>query len=456
MACRKTLAGSVSFFISLFALALRTSWPQTAHADEELPDAAPPTPRVLSSTADDSEPDEDISWLNGSNHQPPSLLRVGPVVLSLYVDVFYAWQFHRPIDHTIFPSNKAPRHGELSINLLSFGMELPPGAWDGPAGGPIGQLSLQYGTALEANGGQDSTTNRGYYLSRQAFAPIRTASAGWHFPWLSGVNIEVGIFPSYMGLESSLSQENWNYNHSFVSEFTPFYFSGSRTQIFFTPQTKLELWLVNGWQTFGQWNTSIAGGYLATWRPTEDVSLTNSMYFGRFTNSDPDSLRAYSDSYIQFRYYQDSTGLLRSGACSLVFDMGYDKSNATDTGWIAGQALANRLEWGEIFATTVRGDLFYDHAQALLPTFPSGSPYTRPDKDRSFLGGGITATLDYLPSPWFLTRLEYQHRRSNIPLFSGSGGITGPGGTPASDPTTFVPDLRTHDNRIVLNATLRL
>jgi hypothetical protein len=58
-----------------------------------------------------------------------------------------------------------------------------------------------------------------------------------------------------------------------------------------------------------------------------------------------------------------------------------------------------------------------------------------------------------------VTRLEFSHRIANQPLFSGSGGITGPGGVlPASAaaPSTFTPDLRFTDDRLLLNVTLRL
>ena len=88
------------------------------------------------------------------------------------------------------------------------------------------------------------------------------AAVGWHFHALHGINAELGIFPSYIGLESYLPQENWNYTHAFISDATPYYFVGLRTQLYLTRRLKLELWLVNGWQTFGQWHEGRAGGDL--------------------------------------------------------------------------------------------------------------------------------------------------------------------------------------------------
>src|SRR5262249_24563394 len=124
--------------------------------------------------------------------------------------------------------------------------------------GPIGRVFLQYGTSVSTVYSQDRTLQRGFFLSTLPF--IQQAAAGWHFHAWHGVNIELGIFPSYIGLESYLTQENWSYTKQFLSDFTPFFLSGLRAQLFFTRYFKLELWLVNGWQTFSQWHEARAGG----------------------------------------------------------------------------------------------------------------------------------------------------------------------------------------------------
>jgi hypothetical protein len=70
--------------------------------------------------------------------------------------------------------------------------------------------------------------------------------------------------------------------------------------------------------------------------------------------------------------------------------------------------------------------------------------------------GGISLTQDIQPSPWVLFRVEYSHRESNQPYFSGHGGITSPTGIQMPLVPGFVPDLRTRDDRLIVNATLRL
>jgi hypothetical protein len=394
----------------------------------------------------------DFAWMNGNNPQPASLLTMGPVTWSLYVDTYYAWQFHRPIDHTIFPTTTAPRHNEISLNLAHVGIDVT------GLDGPIGRLYIQYGSIVETIAGQDATTTRGFYLTNRLLQYVEQAAAGWHFHWLHGVNAELGIFPSYVGLESYLPEENWSYTHAFVSDATPYYFFGFRGQAYTSQRFKAELWVVNGWQTFGQWHEGRAGGYLWNWRPAEWLSLVNSGYIGQEAQGDPDSLRLYTDNNVQVRYFHHAGALLlRSMAFSLVGDVGYEhRGGKTPSGPMGGLSLAHRWEWTDHWKSTLRGDFMYDQTQAISPKFPVTSPYAWPGTN-PFFAAGVSTTIDYWPSPWLLTRLEYSHRIANQPLFTGDGGITGPGGqlpTPGSPP--FTPDLRRTDDRVLFNVTLRL
>jgi hypothetical protein len=166
----------------------------------------------------------------------------------------------------------------------------------------------------------------------------------------------------------------------------------------------------------------------------------------------------YSDNNLQIRYLKPTSGVLRSAAISLVGDIGYEHRGNSASGAMGGVALSHRWEWSERWKSTLRVDFLFDETQAISPRFPVGAAYpwlgTNPIR-----AGGATATIDFWPSPWLLTRLEYAHRRANQPLFTGHGGITGPGGRlPQSSESaaTFTPDLRRSEDRILFNVTLRL
>jgi hypothetical protein len=448
----------------------------------KLEQAAPPPAEAPVDALDVKEPPFskfDWSWLNGSNAQPASLLRIGPVTPSVFVDVDLAWQFSRPIDHTIFPTTTAARHGEFNLNLAYVGFEL--NGLDSRSGAPIGRVELQTGSYVSTIQGQDSTSARGFFISTSVLGFVKQAGAGWHFHALHGVNVEVGIFPSYIALESYVPQENWNYTHPFVSDFTPYYFAGLRSQLYLREDLKVELWLVNGWQSFARWHDAVAGGYLVNWRPTSRLSLTHVLYGGqdqpRLADPLNQSFRLYTDNYAQWLLFEDlGRDVFQRLALCLVADLGYedrgpkagapaaDGSATPPSGVLGGTSLTLRAEWTRQLASTVRGDLFYDHGGAVVSGLPLGSPYMLPGNGSAtnpfeWLGGGVAGTFDWRPSPWLLFRLEYSHRWANQPYFSGHGGITGPNGVPATtsaERDAFTPDLRRSDDRVIANLTLRL
>jgi hypothetical protein len=391
--------------------------------------------------------------MNGVNPQPPSLIVMGPVTWSLYVDTYFAWQFWAPQDHTIFPTTTAPRHDEISINLAHVGVDVT------GLDGPIGRLYVQYGSMVATIAGQDTTTTRGFFLTNPLFQNIEQAAAGWHFHAMHGINAELGIFPSYVGLESYLPEENWCYTHAFIADATPYYFVGFRGQAYPTARLKIELWVVNGWQSFGQWHEAHGGGLFVNWRPQDWLSLASAFYVGQEVQNDPNAVRYYTDSNLQIKYFsRPKASFLQWMAISAVGDVGYESRGNAPSGPMGGATLSHRWEWTDQWKTSLRVDFLYDATQAISPRFPVGAIHPFPATN-PFAAGGITATLDYWPSPWLVTRLEYSHRIANQDIFSGPGGITGPGGILPATPAvaaTFLPDLRTYDDRLIFNVTLRL
>ena len=65
-----------------------------------------------------------------------------------------------------------------------------------------------------------------------AYRYISEAYGGYHFNKLDGINVDAGIFMSYIGLFSYYNFDNWAYQPSYVSSNTPWFFNGVRVQIF--------------------------------------------------------------------------------------------------------------------------------------------------------------------------------------------------------------------------------
>ncbi len=68
-------------------------------------------------------------------------------------------------------------------------------------------------------------------------------------------------------------------------------------------------------------------------------------------------------------------------------------------------------------------------------------------------------TADYMPTRNLTFRLEYNYRAASVPYFTGSGGVTPPGGntgTPATAVAGWAPDLSKFESRITTAMMIRL
>jgi hypothetical protein len=70
----------------------------------------------------------------------------------------------------------------------------------------------------------------------------------------NGLNLDAGIFVSYIGLFSYYNLDNWTYQPFFVSSNPPWYFNGLRIQWFPSNKLKIEPWIVKGWQAYARFS----------------------------------------------------------------------------------------------------------------------------------------------------------------------------------------------------------
>jgi len=191
-------------------------------------------------------------------------------------------------------------------------------------------------------------------------------------------------------------------------------------------------------------------------RPKEWLSLVFNNYGnGTDTLGNPNRLRLHTDNSIQVKYYSDpeSTGTSKM-AFSLTGDAGceYGKgSGVSCTGKgtpkrsFLGFMLYNRV-WlhKDLFAATLGGGKMNDPGRylTLLPPIngadaASGSPYfTENPGNKAHMWDG-TLNFQYLPKQYITWRFEGGYRHSDVPYWTGRGGITPPGGNTGS-PSQYV------------------
>lgn len=427
----------------------------------------------------------DLTWINGQNRQthfPLTLIdkKTNETILTgvTYLDAYYNYNFANPIDNTQTISSSIGRHNEFTLNNASIGIE-------SNYKNTIGRLWLQYGQSASIIQDLDGSTNKGRNTNINNLKYIREAAAGYHFNKLHGINVEMGIFMSYIGLESYVTQENWSYQRSLLCDFTPFYFSGARIQAFPTKKYKVELWVLNGWQSYNSFSNAPGLGFSNYYRPNENIQLVANFYYGK-DSQNPDTLghqsqrmRFHHDNSIVVRYYKnkESKGLSQA-AFSLNSHYGFQSNHSNgDTlkanqNFMTGASFANRFWFHKNkLGLSLRADYLNNQSvvngkntSPYLAFTPAVSSTVPNDYDIAINQNKklelfqFTTTFDVMPNDFVTFRLEYVYRQANMPYFAGHGGTTSPSGF-TNGPTTITPwkpDLKKEEHRITLAINFRL
>jgi hypothetical protein len=115
-----------------------------------------------------------------------------------------------------------------------------------------------------------------------------------------GLNVDAGIFVSYIGLFSYYNFDNWTYQPSFVSSNTPWFFNGLRIQYFPTSKLKIEPWIINGWQSYARYNGHGGLGGQILWRPNPNTDFVFNNYgMGEDDAGYPGRSRVHADYSVQ-------------------------------------------------------------------------------------------------------------------------------------------------------------
>ena len=443
-------------FGTLFTIALLVQAPQDTAAR---PAPSPAAPFAFA----------DFTWLNGSGRQHSSRLDTRYVTGEFRADVTYIAQFHHPIDHTLVGTSESGRTSEVQVQQLGLG-------GDFHAGHTRGRVMTQFGMYSTMTPRNDASPARGQWNLADAYRYLSEAYGGYHWDTMHGINLDAGIFMSYVGLFSYYNFDNWAYQPSYVSSNTPWFFNGVRAQFFPSDKLKIEPWLVNGWQSYGMFNAAPGAGMQVLWRPNGSVSVLSNNYWGKDWLGIPGRHRLHTDNSLQVKYLDRPHAALEQAAFSLTVDAGCESGGGVSCiGGSPGAPAQNFLGFmlydrmwfhDERIGVTLGGGAMSNPGRylVLLPpingaTAFSGTPYFTEAPGDKFKAWDASATLDYMPEETVTFRLEFNHRAASVPYFAGPGGVTPPGGNtgaPGSVVPGFTPDLRKTEDRITLALLVKM
>jgi len=432
------------------------------------PQGAPSIPQALEEPAAGPVPDTftpfaygDFTWLNGYPRNKKPVFDTKFFTPEVRFDTHFMNSFNHPKDHSLGGSTESFRSGEVQLEQVSVGGDFH---WQNVRG----RLLSMFGLFAFTTPRNDASTNVGQWSVDTAYRYFSEAWGGYHFDVNHGLNVDAGIFVSYIGLFSYYNFDNWTYQPSFVSSNTPWFFNGLRIQWFPTNKLKIEPWIINGWQSYGMFNSVPGWGAQILWRPTANLSLLSNDYYGHDLLNTPSRARFHTDNSIEYKYYDRPNRMFDKGAFSITADLGCESgggvscissSAASPAQNFKGYMIYNRAWFDhDLYGVTIGGGAMSNPGRylVLLPpingaTAFSGTPYFTENPGNQFSAWDASVTFDYMPDQFATFRGELDYRHSSVPYFSGPGGVTplgGNTGAPQSLVPGFSPDLRTSETRL--------
>ena len=213
----------------------------------------------------------DLGWMNGTGRGTTPVFDTKFFTPEVRFDVNYLQDFNHPVDHTIVGSTEEFRSGEFQIEQVSLGGNFH---WHNVQA----RFLSMFGMFAVTTPRNDASSAVGQWDLQGAYKYFSEANAGYHWDVNHGLNVDAGIFVSYVGLFSYYNFDNWTYQPSFVSSNTPWFFNGLRVQWFPTQTLKIEPWLINGWQSYAKFNSRPGFGGQVLWIPNDRFKLVFNSY----------------------------------------------------------------------------------------------------------------------------------------------------------------------------------
>ncbi len=325
------------------------------------------------------------------------------VALHGFVDTYVALNPNRPADGANFApgtGSTGKRANEFTLNLAALDLSIN----KGPV---MGRLTLAFGNGIEVlHAGEP----RGIATGPDVLRNVLTASVGYAVPFVPGLTVEAGKFPSHVGFEVMPSKDNWNYTRGWSGEYSPYYSSGVKASYTFLKYLTVTGLLLNGWQVTGENNLFKSVGTQVAWN-SPLLTVSWGTLLGSELPGANNTLTSFQSPYLdtRVRFFNDLVVLFKPTAginLGAQFDVGYQHANSNQHQvWGVGTAYLRLLPW-EKLAFAFRAEAFLDPSNAI-----SGFEQALT---------GATATLEFMPAPFLTLKLEARADYSTAPVFGTS------------------------------------
>lgn len=294
----------------------------------------------------------DVCAQDSSEEENAFELEVG-----MYIDLFYGYDFNQPQGTSRLPYlYHHNRHNELNMNhgILSLGL----------GNNRIrANLSLQAGTYVDDNYTSETSVMKNVYDANVGLA-LDSRKRWW---------VDVGIFgSSWVGMESTLSYENFNLSHNLISENVPYYYTGINTSFKPNDNWYLSAIITNGWQKIQrvEGNSLPSFATQITYTSNSGNSLNWSSFMG---TDDPDSTRRIR----VFNHLNTHINLSDDFILAAGFDFGFQQKSKNSTDWDQwyGTAIILRYSINYSSALAFRYEYYHDPQQVIVTSLSNIAGY---------------------------------------------------------------------------------
>lgn len=206
---------------------------------------------------------------------------IGKLSVNAYAEVYYSYDLGNPLN-----GNKAPflysyhKHNSIALNLAYV---------------RFGYQSKRFRAVVTP--GIGTYINQNLAAESGVMRNIFEANIGYQIIPKKQLWLDVGVFPSHIGLESAVGKDCWNLSRSIAAENSPYYESGYRIS-YASDNSKwyLALLYLNGWQRSffrrndDQFKSSF--GHQLTFKPNQSLTINSSSFIGS-EKSNPQKLQRY-------------------------------------------------------------------------------------------------------------------------------------------------------------------
>ncbi len=309
------------------------------------------------------------------------------LTFSGYAEVYYCYDMGKPMYHKRpeFLYNHK-RHNQVSLNLAYLKAAFA-------SQKTRANLALMVGNYAQYNLAAEPTWAQFVY----------EANVGVKLSKKQNLWLDAGIMPSHIGFESAVGADCWTLTRSLVAENSPYYEAGIKLS-FLNKKENLTVaaLLLNGWQRIQSDDSfdKLAFGLQLNYKPSEQLTLNYSNFFGYENPDDQSQLRTYQNFYA-----------IWDGNFGLGITAGFDFGKEEDRGDWYSPVFILKWQFSDKWRITNRYEYISDPNQVVAKSGMEGGVDVL----------GISLGYDYFISEQSMLRIEARQLQAKEEIFRKSG-----------------------------------